>query len=156
MVEELNGVRSINRSYVIDDGWNVPTEIIETIDLRIEKARSDAYRKVRKDRDSHTGAWLSAKIAKEYAKEAMLLFRIYDGQYVREIKELGNELQKKYGVTEMEAINILNGRHINEYVTKYDMINRLIPAYVDEQSICDSVLSANGFEKAKENCWYVM
>ena len=38
MDRERNSTRTIYRSYVIDDGWNVPKEVIEAVDLRIEEA----------------------------------------------------------------------------------------------------------------------
>ncbi len=38
MDRERNSTRTVYRSYVIDDGWNVPKEVIEAVDLRIEEA----------------------------------------------------------------------------------------------------------------------
>ena len=35
-------------------------------------------------------------------------------------RDLKRDLMEKYSITEIEAINILNGNHIQEYVHKYD------------------------------------
>lgn len=78
--------RVIIRRYVIDDGWNVPQEIIDDV-----------------------------------------------------------ELIKIYGVTELEAINILNGYHLEDYADKYYKIKHLIPDRFSAQRICDGVLAEYGY-----------
>lgn len=40
----------------------------------------------------------------------------------------------KYGVTELEAINILNGKCISDYVEKYNRIKNLIPLNVKKNT----------------------
>ncbi len=40
---------------------------------------------------------------------------------------------EKGGVTELEAINILNGRCVTDYVEKYQRIKNLIPLKVDKK-----------------------
>lgn len=42
-------------------------------------------------------------------------------------RELYDELRRIYGVTVVEAVNILNGYHISEYVEKYQRIENMIP-----------------------------
>lgn len=49
-------------------------------------------------------------------------------------------MQEKYGVTELEAINILNGYHIRDYVERYYRIMNCIPDGIDQQEICDDVV----------------
>ncbi len=41
---------------------------------------------------------------------------------------------EEYGVTQVEAINILNGYHIADYVNKYQRIQNLIPLDVKEKT----------------------
>ena len=48
--------------------------------------------------------------------------------------ELMSELMEEYGVTQVEAINILNGYHIADYVNKYQRIQNLIPLDVKEKT----------------------
>lgn len=56
-------------------------------------------------------------VADEYQRMAM------DKDF-EERWQLRNELMQKYGVTELEAINILNGFHVNDYVNKYELISQ--------------------------------
>ena len=51
----------------------------------------------------------------------------------------GEELQKEYGVTELEAINILNENNVDDYLNKYYRIQHRIPDYVNAQAICDDM-----------------
>ena len=65
---------------------------------------------------------LNQEIAIKYYKKAKRL-RKNDGQDIGEFRKLKNELMKKCNVTEIEAINILNGFHISDYVKKYELIS---------------------------------
>lgn len=38
MDRENRGYRTIYKSYVIDDGWHLPQEVIETIELKVQMA----------------------------------------------------------------------------------------------------------------------
>ena len=80
----------------------------------------------------HKGNWLTYGVAAQYHKKAALL-----GYGNNELKgerfRLCKELQEKYGVTELEAINILNGRCITDYVEKYQRIKNHIPLKVDKK-----------------------
>ena len=40
---------AVYKRYIIDDGWNLPIEVIELIDLCVEVAWNDAYRDVCKN-----------------------------------------------------------------------------------------------------------
>lgn len=62
---------------------------------------------------------LTRKIAKEYIGRAK---RISDesGQDVGKRRELRMELQERCGLTELEAVNIINGYHIGDYVAKHE------------------------------------
>lgn len=62
---------------------------------------------------------LTEEIALEYRNRAL---KIDDRnkQYIGKLRKIAAELRIRCGVTEIEAINILNGNHIQEYVHKYD------------------------------------
>ena len=64
--------------------------------------------------------WLTPESAAEYVEKAK---RLPDtgGQDVGARRKLRIELQQRSGLTEVEAINILNGHHISDYIIKYCM-----------------------------------
>ena len=141
-MEETPRVKTLIRSYVVDDGWHLPKEIIETIDIRIAEAKSDALRRVKAEHDRHKGKWLNADVVRKYQAKSWI-FREYEGnQYCGMVRKIGEELQEEYGVTELEAFNILleNSSNVKDYLKKYYNIEHMIPMRVDEQWICDSVV----------------
>lgn len=145
LCRELTSTRTICKRYVIDDGWNVPEEIIEVIDLRIEQSWKDAIKEVERLKKQHHGEWITMTIAKRYHQIAKPFISFHDGQYVQTLRELGEELKEKYGVTELEAINILNGYHLKDYVDRYKRIRNLIPIGFDAQDICNNTLFEYGY-----------
>lgn len=141
-MEDTSRVKTLVRSYVVDDGWNLPKEIIETIDFRIAEAKSEALWRVRYAHDHHRGKWIDADAVRKYQAKSWI-FREYEGnQYCGMVRKIGEELQEEYGVTETEAFNILLEKNTNvkDYLAKYYNIEHLIPACVDEQRICDAVV----------------
>ena len=61
---------------------------------------------------------LTESIANEYRDRAAKL--PYNGmQDIGERRRLRQELQERCGTTELEAVNILNGYHIDVYCMKY-------------------------------------
>lgn len=62
-----------------------------------------------------------------------------DGQNVGKVREIGEELQREYGVTEIESINIMNERNVADYLNKYYRIQHKIPLNVNEQAICEDI-----------------
>lgn len=65
-----------------------------------------------------TRQYLTREIVTEYQKRAEKL--LDNGrQDVGERRRLRMELQEKCGLTEIEAINILNGNHVDQYLNKY-------------------------------------
>lgn len=61
---------------------------------------------------------LTESIAYEYRDRATKL--LYNGmQDIGERRRLRQELQERCGTTELEAVNILNGYHIDVYCMKY-------------------------------------
>lgn len=73
---------------------------------------------------------LTEEIASEYRKKAIQIHSMGE-QYIGKIRTIAEELRIRCGVTELEAINILNGNHIQEYVKKYDRKNNKIE--IDEE-----------------------
>lgn len=62
---------------------------------------------------------LSRAIAKEYQKAASALMD--DGiQDIGQRRTLRIELQKRCGLTELEAVNVINGHHVQDYIAKYE------------------------------------
>ena len=85
-----------------------------------------------KKHDAHRGEWLTEYDAKEYCERARKL--VYsDFQDIGDRRELRIELQTRFGLTQVEAINILNGCHIDDYITKYDHIKNLFIEDEEEQ-----------------------
>ena len=87
--------------------------------------------KVRK----HRGEWITYEIALKYFHFAQL----HDedaGQDIGTHRLLRIELEDKYGLTEIEAVNIINGNHIREYVNKYELLQHR----QDKESSCDEYL----------------
>ena len=64
--------------------------------------------------------WLTDKIAQEYKAKATALSK-NGRQDIGKMRKLRMELMDRCDVTEVEAINILNGYHINDYVLKYEV-----------------------------------
>ena len=62
---------------------------------------------------------LSRAIAKEYQRAASALMD--DGiQDIGQRRSLRIELQKRRGLTELEAVNVINGHHVQDYIAKYE------------------------------------
>jgi hypothetical protein len=89
----------------------------------------------------HKGEWLTTEVASIYAAKSWI-YRVYEGgQYCGKVREIGTELQERYGVTELEAINILFEHNVADYVNRYYRMKNRISGYVDEQRICDEVIA---------------
>lgn len=80
-----------------------------------------AQERINQEHAQHKGEWLTAEVCEYYKKEADAINE-YDSQDVRRHRELRLELQEKYGLTEVEAINILNGNNVSDYLLKYRRI----------------------------------
>ena len=85
-----------------------------------------AQMRIDEENAAHTGEWLTASVCEEYRKMAEEINE-FDPQDVRRHRELRLKLQEKYGLTQIEAINILNGNNISDYVNKYTRILNRIP-----------------------------
>ena len=71
--------------------------------------------------------------AKIYRNRAWEL-RSSTGEMKGKMYELMLELMEEYGVTQLEATNILNGYHVADYVSKYYRIQNLIPLDIKEKN----------------------
>ena len=76
-------------------------------------------------RNNHRGLWLTYEEACEYRDKAAKLDN-NGRQDVGAFRTLRKEFQAAYGLTELEAVNILNGYNIEDYVQKYYNIMHLI------------------------------
>lgn len=82
--------------------------------------------RIEEENRQHRGEWLTQEVCERYREEAVQINE-FDPQDVRRHRELREELQQIYGVTEVEAINILNGNNISDYLIKYRRIMNLEP-----------------------------
>lgn len=80
--------------------------------------------------------YLTREIAKEYQKKAEQL-PDNGKQDVGERRKLRIELQEKCGLTEIEAINILNGNHVDQYLNKYYRLQNNISVEKDTKKAED-------------------
>ena len=137
--KENAGGRTVYNSYVIDDGWHLPEEVMEAIGFRIQSTLKQRYREICREHDLHRGNWLTESVARKYEAKSWV-YRVWLGnQYIKQVREIGEELQREYGVTELEAINIMNGRNVAAYVSKYYRMQHRIPLPVNQQAICDEM-----------------
>lgn len=75
---------------------------------------------------NHKGEWLTMEAANDYYKRACEI-RNFTGEDTNEFRKLRIEFQERYGLTELEAINILKGHYAADYVNRYYRIKNLIP-----------------------------
>ena len=87
---------------------------------------------IRKEKAAHNGEWLTLEAANFYLAKANALTNKNPAD-VGKRRELRIELQERYGLLEIEAVNILNGNGINDYVNKYYQIkNEIMPSMEGE------------------------
>ena len=147
---EKAGYRSIYKSNAIDDGWKKISEvIIEEITFRIQREWNHEYKLVCKEHRKHKGDWLTKEVAEKYEAKSWVYRVLNDNQYTGMVRKIGEELQEKYGVTELEAINILNGNNVNDYVQKYFRIKHRIPINIDLQEVFETIVGEIGYENIK-------
>lgn len=66
--------------------------------------------------------WLTMDICREYKRRADSL-PSNDGLDIGERRKLREELQERCHISQLEAINILNGVHCDLYVHRYDILS---------------------------------
>lgn len=74
----------------------------------------------------HTGEWLTKEACEEYQALARQA-NSNDPQDIEKRREIRFELQRKYGLTEIEAVNILNGNNVSDYLNKYNRVMTRTP-----------------------------
>jgi len=94
------------------------------------KAEEKEMQRLLNERDKHKGEWLTMEVVAAYQKRAMRL-TTPGNQDVGARRMLRKDLQERYGLLEIEAINILNGFHAAFYVEKYRRIRDVIPWQTD-------------------------
>lgn len=72
----------------------------------------------------HKGEWLTDETCMEYREQAKKA-PSQGNQDIGVRRRLREELQEKYGLCEVEAVNILDGVHSHEYVEKYKLIHAI-------------------------------
>lgn len=73
--------------------------------------------------------WPNQKIAEEYRKKGEKA-ETENGTGSKTKDILKKELMEIYGLTELEAINLLNGYYLTDYVNKYERIRTLKPLHL--------------------------
>lgn len=92
-----------------------------------ESDEEKAQKRVEKLAKEHEDAgylWVDKEVIEEYRKKALA---IGNPNNVGAMKRLCEELQHIYGLLEVEALNILNGYNISDYITKYYRLQHRIP-----------------------------
>lgn len=89
---------------------------------------------LRKQRDRHRGEWITQEIVEQYQQKASVL----GNDSLEDIgvkRALRIELQEKYDLLEIEAINLLNGYHVKDILRKYERIKNIIPLDVKYEKV---------------------
>lgn len=81
---------------------------------KFPKAKEDYYKRLQ---IRYSACRITMDIANSYYENAK------EKTYAEQI-ELRNQLIERYGVTELEATNILRGFHISDYVRKYEFMSQ--------------------------------
>ncbi len=76
--------------------------------------------------------YITVDIANEYHQKAQHLSEY--GHDIGGVRSLKEEMCRKYGLTELEAFNILHGYHIGDYVGKYERLKNGIVLSNDKKA----------------------
>lgn len=87
--------------------------------------KDDEMKWLLNEQQKHKGQWLT-KEAIDYYYEQAQKCPCDTSQDIGQRRRLRKELQEKFGLLEIEAINILNGVHGAFYVEKYNRIRNCI------------------------------
>lgn len=82
------------------------------------------------EKSKHRGEWLTEEAVVIYQRKARACSQT-NGSDIGARREIRKELQERYGLLEIEAINILNGFYAKHYVEKYRRIRECIPLSSD-------------------------
>lgn len=95
------------------------------------KTKQDTVDLVNEQYRTHKGKWLTMEDV-EGIKQRLL--EIPSNEMIGKKYELMLELMGKFGVTQLEATNILNGFHVADYVNKCYRIQNKIPLDIKEKN----------------------
>ncbi len=95
------------------------------------KTKQDTVDLVNEQYRTHKGKWLTMEDV-EGIKQRLL--EIPSNEMIGKKYELMLELMEKFGVTQLEATNILNGFHVADYVNKCYRIQNKIPLDIKEKN----------------------
>lgn len=104
-MREKTNTRTVFNSYVVDDGWNLPYEVIEEIEFRIVEAKSIAMERVKKAHQQHKGMWLISDVARKYAAKSWIYRVIESNQYCGKVREIGEELHCHSAYSEQDGVS---------------------------------------------------
>lgn len=75
--------------------------------------------------------WLSREICDYYVREASKL-KSEDASDVGLRRQLRKELQNRCDILELDALNIINGYHIDDYIRKYEYFRAVLEGSISE------------------------
>lgn len=78
------------------------------------------------EKNKHRGDWLTEDAVTYYQKKVRECSQT-NARDAGTRREIRKELQERYGLLEIEAINILNGFYAKHYIEKYRRIKDCIP-----------------------------
>ena len=96
---------------------------------------------LKKLKKTHTGEWITYDAIVMYQKRVSGLSK----EDIGERRKIRIEFQKRYGLTELEAINLLNGFHVQIYLRKYERMQNLIPLIVEKDKKINSLDDEDDF-----------
>ena len=106
-------------------------KIQELWEENLKQRRLNAKEWVNKQYERHIRndfQWLDSDATHRYHKKFIETNRNASSQ-----RRLADELMRIYGVTDIEAINILHGRNAGDYISKYERIKDRIPVNVKKR-----------------------
>ncbi|MDD3662251.1 MAG: hypothetical protein PHT84_00090 [Candidatus Pacebacteria bacterium] len=98
-------------------------------DMILTREQAEGF--VKEQYDKHIGEWITIEAIQNYQMKAKLI-NIHCNEDIGEVRDLRIEFQAKYGLTTLEAINLLNGMHVTDYLQKYYRIQNKIALQIKE------------------------
>ena len=97
--------------------------------IRTQKEADDLVLKQYERHIKNKYQWIDQEIADLYRKKS-LMFASEGSGGRQKTGILKKELQEVYGLNEVEAVNLLSGYHISDYVNKYERIRTKTPLHL--------------------------
>ena len=96
--------------------------------------------------------WLTEDIANTYQLIIQDL-NLDNSEDIDIRRKIRSALQEQYGITEIEAINVLNGHNVSDYILKY---HKLKSAMVLKAIRSSDLLCPNSYQKSKAGTQFVL